>query len=90
MKSFRPKWSCQYDRIHLIDIYGPAFVAVTGQVTLSVAVYASRRTMRAPWTGVFQMPVCTVLPCQAIARQPTLTESKRPITFPSDDHRVRM
>src|SRR3984957_6984128 len=48
----------------------------------------SRRTRRGPLTGVFQMPVWTVLPCQVMSRgRPTLTESKRPITFPNDDHR---
>src|ERR1700722_15943531 len=46
----------------------------------------SRRTRRGPLTGVFQMPVWIVLPCQAMSRgRPTLTESKRPITFPNDD-----
>ena len=44
--------------------------------------------MRGPLTGAFQMPVWTVLPCQVMSRgRPTLTESKRPITFPNDDHR---
>ena len=44
--------------------------------------------MRGPSTGAFQMAVWTVLPCQATSRgRPTLTESKRPITFPNDDHR---
>ena len=46
--------------------------------------------MRGPLTGAFQMPVWTVLPCQVTSRgEPTLTESKRPITFLSDgDHRT--
>ena len=36
--------------------------------------------MRGPLTGVFQMPVWTVLSCQVTSRgRPTLTESKRPI-----------
>src|SRR6476469_7099974 len=40
-----------------------------------------RRTMRGPSTGVFHMPVWTVLSCQVTSRgSPTLTESKRPIT----------
>src|ERR1700692_2180785 len=49
-----------------------------------------RRTLRGPITGAFQMPVWTVLPCQVMSRgNPTLTESKRPITFLSnDDHRT--
>ena len=42
--------------------------------------------MRGPSTGVFHMPVWTVLSCQATSRgRPTLTESKRPITFLSND-----
>src|ERR1700734_1107199 len=37
----------------------------------------SRRTMTGPSTGSFQMPVCTVLPCQATSRgSPTFTDSK--------------
>src|SRR5258708_29516829 len=48
----------------------------------------SRRTIRRPLTGVFQMPVWTVLPCQVTSRgRPTLTESKCPIAFPNDHHR---
>jgi len=44
--------------------------------------------MRGPATGDFQMPVWTVLPCQLTSRgRPTLTESKRPITFPNHDRR---
>src|SRR3954470_23791434 len=48
------------------------------------------RTVRGPSTGVFHMPVWTVLSCQVTSRgSPTLTESKRPITFLSnDDHRT--
>src|SRR5580693_3137769 len=47
----------------------------------------SRRTMHGPLTGAFQMPVWTVLPCQETSRgRPTLTESKRPITFPNNDY----
>src|SRR4051794_8341803 len=46
----------------------------------------SRRTMREPVTGAFQMPVWTVLPCQATSRgRPTLIESNRSITYPNDD-----
>jgi hypothetical protein len=39
--------------------------------------------------GAFQMPVWMVLPCQVTSRgTPTLTESKRAITFlPDDNHR---
>jgi hypothetical protein len=38
---------------------------------------------------ILQMAVWTVLPCQAMSRGwPTLTESKRPITFPNDDHAI--
>src|SRR5262245_25053256 len=46
----------------------------------------SRRTMRGPSTGVFQMAVWTVLPCHVMSRgRPTLTESKRSIIyFPYD------
>ena len=46
----------------------------------------SRRTMRGPSTGAFQMAVCTVLPCHVTSRgRPTLTESKRAITsFPRE------
>lgn len=45
----------------------------------------SRRTMRRPPTGVFQMPVWTVRPCQNTSRgRPTLTDSKHAITFPND------
>src|ERR1700727_1535137 len=43
----------------------------------------SRRTMRRPSTGVFQIAVWTVLPCQVTSRgRPTFTESKRPIAIP--------
>jgi PiT family inorganic phosphate transporter len=47
----------------------------------------SRRTRRGPSTAAFQTAVRTVLPCHATSRgRPTLTESKRAITFcPSDD-----
>ena len=69
--------------IHLIDEHSPTFAAVTGQVTLSVAVYVEPAHHARPSTGVFQMPVWTVLPCQVMSRgRPTLTESRRPITFP--------
>src|SRR4051812_11452950 len=43
----------------------------------------SRRTMRRPWTGSFQMLVCTVLAFQRMSRgSPTFTDSKRAIAIP--------
>jgi hypothetical protein len=44
----------------------------------------SRRTIRRPGAGAFQIPVWTVLPCHGMSRgSPTLTESKRAIVFSS-------
>src|SRR5512135_3181095 len=40
----------------------------------------SRRTRLGPSTGLFQMPVCTVFPCQVTSRgRPTLTERSCPL-----------
>jgi hypothetical protein len=55
---------------------------VTSQVRLSVAVDVESAHHARALTGAFQMAVWTVLPCHATSRgRPTLTESKRAITF---------
>ena len=47
--------------------------------------------MRGPWTGAFQTAVWTVFPAHAMSRgRPTLTESKRAVTFSSHHDRGRL
>ena len=65
-------------RLDLVDQHGPLLAAVTVEVPWPVTVDVQPAHHDRPVRPVsFQMPVCTVLPCQATSRgSPTFTDSK--------------
>src|SRR6516164_3341577 len=67
-------------RIDLVYKDRPMLAAMPRQIPLPSPSMLSRRTMRRPLTGVFQIPVWTVFPRHATPRgRPTFTESRRGI-----------
>jgi hypothetical protein len=68
----------------LVDEHRPVLAAVPGQVPCPSPSMFSRRTSRAPATGFFHTPVCTVRPCHGTScGSPTFTDSRRPDGRPS-------
>jgi hypothetical protein len=65
-------------RIHLVDEYGAALSAVTGEIGSRIAIDIEFAHHSHPVTGDFHTDVRTVLPFHVTSRgKPTFTESNR-------------